>query len=277
MSERRFLSRLVAGAGVQINSNGYNEHAAGVRFGITTADFDLLYTRAGAYAYLINGVPTESPAGTLLLISPGDEVSCVALEDSRQIFCHFQLLDWDYHSLVFPIGLHRIAGETSLAPLFLREYDAFRAENDPAPLSAVLRLAALEILRTDPTGPRAFAAANEAVMPPALTELLIYVNNHVSEPLAVGSLAKRMNMDESYFCRYFTRYLRMPPSRYVARLRMETARNLLFQTSLSLQEIAEQVGYSNAFVLSKKFRAYYGQSPTKYRKAVNGAEAAPIM
>ncbi len=277
MGELQFLSRLVSGAQVQINANGYNRHAAGARFGITTVDFDLLYTISGAYAYLVNGEPLESFAGALLLVAPGDEVSCVASEDSRQLFCHFQLLDWDYHSLVFPITEHRLPEEAALVPLFLREYEVFRTDGDAAPLASVLRLAALEVLRLDPPRLRAFATANEAVMPPALTELLVYLNNHVSEPLTVRSMARRLNMDESYFCRYFTRYLRLSPSRYVARLRMETARTLLFQTSMSLQEIAEQVGYSSAFVLSKKFRSWYGKSPTKYRNEVNGALAAPIM
>ena len=277
MGELQFLTRLVSGAQVQINANGYNRHGAGARFGITTVDFDLLYTISGSYAYLVNGEPLESPAGTLLLVAPGDEVSCVAAEDCRQLFCHFQLLDWDYHSLVFPVRCRQLPEESGIAPLFLREYEVFRSDGDPFPLSAVLRLAALDVLRLDPPGLGAFATANEAVMPPALTELLVYVNNHVSEPLTVRSLARRMNMDESYFCRYFTRYLRLSPSRYVARLRMEAARTLLFQTSLSLQEIAEQVGYSSAFVLSKKFRSWYGKSPTKYRNEVNGAGDSPIM
>ena len=277
MDPSAFVCRLVSESAVQINANGYNAHQKGRKFSITTVDFDLLYTADGCYSYLINGQLLESPAGTLLLTTPGDVVSCVASEDSRQIYCHFQLLDQEYHSLSFPLASPRLEAGQLIAPLFAREYARFLHLENSAALETVLKLAAMEALQQSPMDVTAFAGANRAVMPPKLMELLIYLNNNAGTPITVADMARRMNMDESYFSRWFTKYLGMPPSKYLGRIRMETARTLLFQTSRTVEEIAQHLGYANGFVLSKKFREYFGMSPTKYRKSVNGSSASPLM
>ncbi len=277
MGSAAFLCRLVADAAVQLNVSGYNRHDAGQKFGITTVDFDLLYTISGRYSYLINGTPWESPAGALLLVAPGDTVSCLAVEESCQLYLHFQLLDKEFHRLHFPVASPRLEAEAALGPLFLREYDLFRQEGNPLPLESLCRLAAMETICRSPVDIPAFAGANKAVLPPALMELLIYLNNHAEAPVSVSEMARQMSMDESYFSRYFTRHMGLSPSRYLTRLRMEAARTLLFQTELSVEEIALRLGYANGFVLSKKFREYFGKSPTKYRKEINGSGEIPVI
>ena len=277
MDSAAFVCRLVSGAAVQINANGYNSHETGAKFGVTTVDFDLLYTVSGHYTYLINGSKQESPAGTLLLVAPGDVVSCVTAENSRQIYCHFQLLDREFHSLSFPVSAHRLEAGDTLGPLFAREYNRFRYAENPVPLESVLKLAAIEALQQTPMDITAFAGANRAVMPPQLMELLVYLNNNAGASITVADMARQMNMDESYFSRYFTKYLGVSPVKYLGRIRMEAARTLLFQSSRTVEEIAQHLGYANGFVLSKKFREYFGMSPTKYRKSVNGSEGSPVM
>ena len=277
MDASAFVCSLISKSSVQINANGYNTHEKDRKFSVTTADFDLLCTLEGRYAFLINGRSVDSPAGTVLLIAPGDTVSCVAAEDSRQIYCHFQLLDREYHSLSFPLIAHRLEAGDLLVALVSREYARFRHSENPVPLETALKLCAVEALQQTPMDVTAFAGANRAVMPPQLMELLVHLNNNAGNPPTVAEMARQMNMDESYFSRYFTKYLGMPPSKYLGRVRMEAARTLLFQTSRTVEEIAQHLGYANGFVLSKKFREYFGMSPTKYRKSVNGSEITPLM
>ena len=47
---------------------------------------------------------------------------------------------------------------------------------------------------------------------------------------------------------------------------MEDAKKLLCQENLSVEEVAEQVGYHDYFYFTKAFKKYAGVSPSVYRK-----------
>ena len=59
------------------------------------------------------------------------------------------------------------------------------------------------------------------------------------------------------------------PSHYLIRVRMEHAKKLLEQNEdYAVAEIAERVGYEDAYHFSKLFKKAYGISPMKYRNSV---------
>ena len=47
---------------------------------------------------------------------------------------------------------------------------------------------------------------------------------------------------------------------------LATARRLLIDTTLTLDEIAERTGYANRYQFSKSFRKFYQESPIRFRK-----------
>ncbi|MFT6028611.1 MAG: AraC family transcriptional regulator of arabinose operon [Oleiphilaceae bacterium] len=59
-----------------------------------------------------------------------------------------------------------------------------------------------------------------------------------------------------------------PPLKYFIELKMEHACFLLEQTSLSMAEIAYQVGYDDALYFSRVFRKVLGLAPSTYRKSL---------
>jgi AraC-like DNA-binding protein len=60
--------------------------------------------------------------------------------------------------------------------------------------------------------------------------------------------------------------------RQVAQLRMPHAAVLLASESYSVEEIAHQVGYENAFAFSTAFKRIMGASPSSYRTALRNAQ-----
>jgi AraC-like DNA-binding protein len=56
--------------------------------------------------------------------------------------------------------------------------------------------------------------------------------------------------------------------RYVTLLRMRHAAALLASDSYSVEDVARQVGYENAFAFSTAFKRLMGDSPTGYRRRV---------
>lgn len=89
----------------------------------------------------------------------------------------------------------------------------------------------------------------------------------LAHPHTLTSLARRAGGSRSRVAEVFTHDLGIPPMRWLERRRMEAACSLLLATSRSVQDIADEVGYPNAFHFSTRFRALVGTSPSQWRKS----------
>lgn len=56
------------------------------------------------------------------------------------------------------------------------------------------------------------------------------------------------------------------PYEYLTRMRLRRAEDLLITTNLSIDQIAEACGYGEARILTKRFRAFKGMPPSRFRK-----------
>ncbi len=82
---------------------------------------------------------------------------------------------------------------------------------------------------------------------------------------SVEYYAKLCNLSTYHFIRAFHRYAGQTPHRYLIRLRMSRACELL-ETEMQISEIARAVGYSDPVHFSKQFKQIVGQTPRDYRK-----------
>jgi len=69
----------------------------------------------------------------------------------------------------------------------------------------------------------------------------------------------------------FRQTLDMPPAAYYRRLRLQTARRMVVDTRLRLQEIAIRTGFNSLSSFSRLFRNYYQQSPRECRRQAQAA------
>ncbi|MDO4291965.1 MAG: response regulator [Eubacteriales bacterium] len=83
---------------------------------------------------------------------------------------------------------------------------------------------------------------------------------------ALGSLAEKFCVSSSYLSNLLRKELGMPYSEYVTEKRIQKARELLLDSRLSVDEVAEQVGYKDYFYFCKVFKKCVGSSPSKYRR-----------
>ncbi len=103
------------------------------------------------------------------------------------------------------------------------------------------------------------------------TPLIEKVKQHVSQDLADGvslqSVADRFGMNASYFSRWFKFETGQNFVAFLKECRIEKARSLLLQSSHSLQEISERVGYADIKHFCRVFKEYTGYSPSEYKRA----------
>ncbi|MDD3154024.1 MAG: AraC family transcriptional regulator [Victivallaceae bacterium] len=105
-----------------------------------------------------------------------------------------------------------------------------------------------------------------------LPRLLAYCSKHFAEEIYLDDLARLSAMSGSTLLRHFTEVVGMTPMEYLKKLRLHYASELLGNTQLTLQEIAERSGFRDMSYFFRAFRKEYAMSPLQYR---NGPEKRP--
>ncbi len=81
----------------------------------------------------------------------------------------------------------------------------------------------------------------------------------------VDKLAKSVYLTRSHFSVQYANMFGISPGEDLRKFVMEKAEQLLLETNLTVTEIAEQLGYSNAENFIRSFKKYSGMTPNKFR------------
>ena len=81
------------------------------------------------------------------------------------------------------------------------------------------------------------------------------------------AVAADVGLPYNTFRRRFTAEVGQPPLAYRNARRLQTAATLLRFTHMTLREVAESLGFTDEYHLSRRFRAQFGRSPRDYRNA----------
>ena len=98
-----------------------------------------------------------------------------------------------------------------------------------------------------------------------INKVVAYINNHLDETLDLQTLANEAALADFHFHRIFKALKGEAIGGYITRLRLEATARLLRYTTLTIEEIAFNIGYETPASLSKAFKKQYGISPTEYR------------
>ncbi len=106
------------------------------------------------------------------------------------------------------------------------------------------------------------------------TELLVHLrrakdhaDRRFAEPLDLDRLSAEACVSKYHFVRTFAATYGETPMRYLARRRMERARDLLRATNLTVTEVCFLVGHSSLGTFSARFSELVGMSPTQYQRS----------
>lgn len=93
-----------------------------------------------------------------------------------------------------------------------------------------------------------------------------YIELHINDSLSIEELADIAGFSKYHFHRIFKGIVDEPLSRYVNRLKLERATNLLtYRSDMTITDIAYHFGFTDSAVFSQTFKSYYGVSPSQYR------------
>jgi transcriptional regulator GlxA family with amidase domain len=96
---------------------------------------------------------------------------------------------------------------------------------------------------------------------------------HLDRPLTLQELAARESMSVRTFTRRFRQEVGISAVQWLTQQRLERARQLLEESDLPVESVAERAGFGTAYSLRQHLHAALGLSPSTYRSTYRGASA----
>ncbi|MBQ7182681.1 MAG: helix-turn-helix transcriptional regulator [Clostridia bacterium] len=97
-----------------------------------------------------------------------------------------------------------------------------------------------------------------------------YLVEHFREPITLEECARTVQLSVGRFGHLFTEYYGISPHRFLLSLRLDEARDLLINSGMSINRVAEKTGFLDPCYFSRLFKKYTGLTPKEYRSQKGG-------
>lgn len=100
---------------------------------------------------------------------------------------------------------------------------------------------------------------------PYVGQALALIHTQIQAPWSVEALAKKVGLSRSAFVDRFSTMVGAPPIRYLTTCRLQSAKLSLRETSMTIGQLANSVGYESEEAFSRAFKREFGLSPARWR------------
>ena len=101
---------------------------------------------------------------------------------------------------------------------------------------------------------------------PVVQQIVNYVNSNYYEELSLKTLSQKYNINSSYLGQIFNKEIGYSFSEYMNKVKNMKAKELILNTNMKINDIAKEVGYFDTSYFYRKFKKYYGVSPSTLRE-----------
>lgn len=254
-------------------------------------DYLIFYVQEGTFEIELNGRTHVLKPSDHCLLQPGDRHTIRGLDDTINPYVH---LDFFYlprrrESFITLPGQIDMAPYAELMQPRLNDSEAFELpmklnfKHPQRMRDLVLKMIEAWQTRTYAGQQTAhglahewytavaseFMAAPQSVSSqarPLLNWITSYFALHISEPISVKDMAKRAGLSPSRFNVVFAETFGTTPHRYLLRLRIEHAKELL-RNGYPIKVASEYCGFADVHYFTKAFKSAVGVTPGQYRDA----------
>lgn len=145
-----------------------------------------------------------------------------------------------------------------LGTLLIKQPSAFRFDSQVAFVSL------LKVLFTELRDPDRQVANSDSVK-----QLLIFINDHSTEPLSVAALAREFGYNPNYLSRRFKQQVGISLIHYIYLVKLNHLYNDLVNTDTDIRQLFQKNGLTNPRTARKFFREMFGRLPSEVRQQKN--------
>lgn len=203
---------------------------------------------------LMDGVPMRIEPGYAGFTPPGARMDYRFETRSAHVFAHLRFPAEAVGTVELPY-LFRVGSEFDTLWTRLEEIVPWRDERRASARAWDVLLALAEA-----------AMRPEEDAPSAVVQALAFIESHLGEAISAADVAREACVSHNHLCRLFRDHLGEAPMATIRRRRVERARHLLTHTTMSVKEIARQVGIDDLQRFNKTVRLETGRAPRSLRR-----------
>ena len=227
--------------------------------------FLLMYIQKGSLSLNLNGHEQTVNKGQLVLLDCYSRHAYSTKTGWECLWCHFDGITarhW-YQNIVSRFGnVFSLPDPQPIISKLGSIYDVFFSGGivrEPL-LSKYLTDILTAILLYTSSDARAESYVNLA------EKVTAFISEHFAEKLTISQLASLVSLSDYHFIRIFKRQTGFTPHEYILNTRMNTARYLLKNSTLSVKDICFSTGFSCESVFCSAFKRTEGITPAQYRE-----------
>ncbi len=240
----------------------------------TIPDYMLWYGRAGVATLRMNGYDYPLLAGDVLLVPPG-VVHAASHDPARPlhtITTHFVFRD--AAGAPMPLASEDLPPVrcSPQEPLVFDAYfarlltlEALGPPGRTAITSGLLLVVLAELWREHAQATATHPGTREEVL--AIAQALRCLESDGQYFVTPGTLARACGFSTGYFSRLFRQQFGRTPQEHLVSRRIARARHLLMESDLSVQQVAQSLGYRDTYFFTRQFKQHVGQPPAAFRAA----------
>ncbi len=100
----------------------------------------------------------------------------------------------------------------------------------------------------------------------SIRQCVRFIEENYAQHITLTDISAAGNLSPFYVNKVFKTVLGVTPIHYLTKVRVRHGMHLLYDTSLPIDDIAQQCGFQNANYFAKVFRKYVNVSPTDFRR-----------
>lgn len=235
--------------------------------------WELILFERGEGIHTINGVDYPFHPKELALLAPSDihqlRSKTGTTFDSTKVGFTYNIYGdhlkdicrFDHFPVIVSLTDSDYAKAVSLIELLKDEYSAPQMPGTDIFSINLLEQLLILIVRNLPEqeNTRAFDIKNAQ-------RILLYIQQHFSEPITITDVASALNYSPKYFGKLFLKQMGVPFQDYLKSLRLNYAYHLIQYSDRPIIDICYETGFTSPTYFSKMFKQKYGFSPNKLRK-----------
>ena len=101
--------------------------------------------------------------------------------------------------------------------------------------------------------------------PSAVSSAKEFIQSHATESITLDEVLQHVHVSRFYFCKIFKKTTGVTLTEYVARVRVENAKQMLGDPSLRISEVVFAAGFGSIPQFNSVFKRFVGMPPTEYR------------
>lgn len=214
--------------------------------------YGLSFCQSGRIVYEKDGVHTVSEPGTAVLLPQGETYHIHRVESGI-----FPVINF---TCAKPFSIPEVMSIPLESPaIYLREFEIMKNLS----IFRYNRLRVLGIFYGMLHRLVQETTEREGLLKPALD----YLEQHYTDwDLSGEVLASHAGISEVYLRQLFREQMGVSPKKYISELRIERAKQLLWESRMTVQDIASACGFGTPNHFCRKFREMTGQTPGEYRR-----------